>query len=102
MDQFTTAPEIRTFLALCLNPGHGIKRTPAKLAEAMPVALRDRMETHAPQLAHLRVEAERLEAAADQARQAHATALEQWIKTTAIPTSADPAAAVDQDQEAPA
>lgn len=81
MNQFTTAEGIREFLALCLNPGYGIKRTPATLAEIMPRTLRDRMEIHAPQLAELRAEAERREAAADQARQAHAAALEQWIKT---------------------
>lgn len=80
MNNFTTAEEIRAFLALCLNPGYGIKRTPAKLAEVMPLELRNRLETYVPQLTDLREEAERLEAAADQARRAHATALEAWVK----------------------
>ncbi|MFG2404210.1 hypothetical protein ACGFR8_07700 [Streptomyces brevispora] len=90
MDHLTTADEIREFLALCLNPGYGIKRAPAKLAKVMPVALRDRLETYVPQLADLREKAERLEAAADQARKAHADALEQWVKAPPHTRPAEP------------
>lgn len=79
MHQLTSVEETRAFLVLCLDPGHGIKRTPAKVAEVMPQAIRDHVEADAPRLTALRQEAERLEAAAAQARAAHATAFHRWL-----------------------
>ncbi|MEC3995229.1 hypothetical protein VSR01_17470 [Actinacidiphila sp. DG2A-62] len=78
--QFQTEEEVRDFLRLCLDPGHGVKRTPAKLTAIMPDLLRDRLEGHAPHLADLRQEAERAEAATEKARAAHAEALGAWIE----------------------
>jgi hypothetical protein len=77
--QFETREEVRDFLRLCLNPGHGVTRTPNKLVEIMPETLRERLEGYAPHLAGLRQEAERAQAATEQARAAHADALTAWL-----------------------
>jgi hypothetical protein len=77
--QFQTEEEVRDFLRLCLGPGRGIERTPAKLVEVMPEVLRDRLEFYAPELAELRAEAERLESMAAVARRAHVAAVSRWI-----------------------
>jgi hypothetical protein len=77
--KFETPKEIRDFLRLCLDPGHGIKRTPDKLAAIMPDLVRDRLEEYAPQLAELRQDAERAEGMAGEARTAYVEALSAWI-----------------------
>ncbi|NGO47294.1 hypothetical protein [Streptomyces ureilyticus] len=74
-----TEKDVRDFLRLCLDPGHGIKRTPAKLAEVMPDPLHDALVRYAPHLGELRAEADRQEAQARKARKAYADALATWI-----------------------
>lgn len=71
---------VREFLALCLDTRHGIRRTPAELAELMPGPLRDATEKYAPHLAELREAAETLEGHAAAARRVHADALAAWIR----------------------
>lgn len=85
--QLNTPEETRAFLRLCLNPGYGVSRTPAKLAKVMPPVLRDRVETFAPHLAEIRRAAESADHWATVARARHADALRDWI---------------DQDAERPA
>ncbi|MEU0275950.1 hypothetical protein [Streptomyces sp. NPDC006307] len=84
MPDLTTREDVRSFLALCLNPGYGVQRTVAKLADVMPPWLRERLDHHAPHLAQLHAEADRLQAQADQARTAYTDALAAWINN---PTS---------------
>ncbi|MFF0092765.1 hypothetical protein ACFYSF_22770 [Streptomyces canus] len=70
---------VREFLRLCLDPGHGVKRTPAQLAEVMPGALRDAVTRFAPHLAELLDEATRKEKEARRARRAYVDAFSAWI-----------------------
>ncbi|MFJ1606964.1 hypothetical protein ACIOHS_26875 [Streptomyces sp. NPDC088253] len=70
---------VRDFLRLCLDPGHGIKRTPAKLAAVMPGPLEEALMRFAPHLGDLRAEADRQEAEARKARKAYTDALAAWI-----------------------
>ncbi|MFI2434726.1 hypothetical protein [Streptomyces sp. NPDC018693] len=79
--KFDTEKDVRDFLRLCLAPGHGTERTPAKLAEVMPDPLYDALVRHAPHLGKLRAEADRQEAQARRARKAYADALAAWINT---------------------
>ncbi|GHA94164.1 hypothetical protein [Streptomyces chryseus] len=80
MPDLNTPEDTRSFLALCLDPGYGVKRTVNKLADVMPPWLRERVDQHAPHLAQLHAEADRLQAAADEARAAYAAALGDWIQ----------------------
>lgn len=75
----STECSVRDFLRLCLDPGHGIKRTPAKLAGIMPGPLEDAVMRYAPHLAELRDEANRQEKQARKARKAYTDALAAWI-----------------------
>jgi hypothetical protein len=76
---------VREFLALCLDPGHGITRTPATLAKIMPGPLGDAVHRFAPHLAGLREDAEALEQHAATAGQVYAEALAAWIKGEPTP-----------------
>ncbi|MGA5496679.1 hypothetical protein ACPCSP_20190 [Streptomyces cinereoruber] len=79
MKDLDTPEETREFLRLCLDPGHGIQRTPDKLAEIMPPQMRDQVEAFAPHLTYLRGIADMAQAGADEARAAYAGALADWI-----------------------
>ncbi|MCX4609482.1 hypothetical protein [Streptomyces mirabilis] len=70
---------VRDFLRLCLDPGRGIKRTPAKLAGIMPGPLEEALMRFAPHLGDLRTEADRQEAEARRARNVYVDALAAWI-----------------------
>lgn len=86
---------VREFLALCLDPGHGVKRTPAKLAGIMPGPLEDALLRFAPHLAQLRREVDEAEQQARAARKKYADGLEAWI--TGAPVKATfPIAGSDQ------
>jgi hypothetical protein len=74
-----TEKDVRDFLRLCLDPGHGIKRTPAKLAGIMPGPLEDALMRFAPHLGAVQAEADRQEAEARKARKAYTEALAAWI-----------------------
>lgn len=70
---------VREFLALCLDPGHGIKRTPATLAKIMPGPLGAAVDRFAPHLAQLREAADQAEQKARAARDTYTDALAAWI-----------------------
>lgn len=81
----TTAAVVRDFLALCLDPGRGIMRTPAELAKIMPGPLRDALERHAPHLAELREASDALDMHARAAHQVYAYSLDAWIRNEPCP-----------------
>lgn len=85
---------VRKFLALCLDPVHGIKRTPAKLAAVMPDEMIAAVDRYAPHLAELRQAADEAERQARAARKKYADGLAAWItsgKTPLVaPVVADP------------
>ncbi|MEW2302027.1 hypothetical protein AB0958_18975 [Streptomyces sp. NPDC006655] len=87
MAELNTPEEIRDFLRLCLNPPGRGARTPAQLAQIMPDWVRGPLHEHAPHLAALRAEAERLDEAAARAHRAHAAALAKWIEGTEPPSA---------------
>lgn len=96
--QLNTAEEVRSFLALCLDPGPGRdKRTAARVAEIMPDWLAGPLNQHAPHLAVLSAAVHQAEAAAAAARAVHAEALAAWIAGENPPTEA--ADAVHQHDE---
>lgn len=72
---------VREFLALCLDPGHGIKRTPATLAKIMPGPLGAAVDQFAPHLAALRQAADETDRQAAAARKVYTDALAAWIAT---------------------
>ncbi|WP_406178085.1 hypothetical protein [Streptomyces canus] len=77
--QYDTPEALRSFLKLCLDPGHGIQRTPEKLAEVLPEPLVRKTVEFAPHLGTLRHTAQALDEQAKQAQQAYADALAGWI-----------------------
>ncbi|MET8747233.1 hypothetical protein [Streptomyces sp. NPDC004728] len=76
---YDTPEGLRSFLALCLDPGHGIKRTPDRLAEVLPEALASKAAEFAPHLGRLRHEAKAADQRAKEAHRAYAEALASWI-----------------------
>lgn len=92
----TSANAIRAFLALCLDPGRGIKRTPAQVAKVMPAPLRDALERFAPHLADLREACDSLDEHAQDAHQIYADALDAWIRNEPRPLTETPPATPDQ------
>jgi len=94
------SPEaVRGFLALCLDPGHGIKRTPAEVAKAVrevPGPPRDALERFAPHLADLREACDSLDEHAQDAHQIYVEALDAWIRNEPRPLTETPPAAPDQ------
>ncbi|MEU2426950.1 hypothetical protein ABZ619_39060 [Streptomyces sp. NPDC007851] len=94
MPELNTPEEIRDFLRLCLNPPGRAPRTPANLAQVMPDWLYGPLHEHAPHLAALRAETERLDEAAARAHRAHAAALARWIEGTETPSA--PAGVVEE------
>ncbi|MFE3378790.1 hypothetical protein [Streptomyces anulatus] len=84
MLDLSTPDRTRQFLALCLDPGLGRKtRTLTELADVIPPWLADKVDVHAPHLAQLRTEADRLRADAAAAQAAYTTALGAWIDAAA-------------------
>ncbi|MFD0209178.1 hypothetical protein ACFVH9_08570 [Streptomyces hirsutus] len=81
----TDEKSVRDFLRLCLDPGHGIKRTPAKLTEVMPDPLYQAMVLYAPRLGRLRADADRQDKKARAARKAYADAVAAWIHDKPAP-----------------
>lgn len=77
--QYDTPAGLRNFLRLCLSPGYGVQRTPAKLAQVMPEPLARQLADHAPHLGELRAAAHRLEQQTAAAHQRYADALAAWI-----------------------
>ncbi|MFF0088231.1 hypothetical protein ACFYR1_52985 [Streptomyces canus] len=77
--QYDTPETLRSFLKLCLDPGHGIKRTPEKLAEVLPEPLVRKAVEFAPYLGTLRHAAQALDGEARKAQQVYADALAGWI-----------------------
>jgi hypothetical protein len=80
MPDLGTPEKTREFLALCLDPAARRPRTPAKLARIMPDWLRTALHGHAPHLATLHDEANRLEADAAHARTAYVKAMKAWTE----------------------
>ncbi|MGW4007894.1 hypothetical protein [Streptomyces sp. NPDC004763] len=74
-----TPDQLRDFLRLCLSPGRGIERTPAKLVEILPDPLHDELLQHAPHLRALRHRADTLSAQHQAAQQTYAQAVADWI-----------------------
>lgn len=89
----STPEAVRDFLALCLDPGHGIKRSPTTLTKITPGPLRDALVRFAPHLGELHQAAEEADRRAAAARKAYADGLAAWIKTGEQPAAADPPAA---------
>lgn len=79
---------VREFLALCLNPGRGTKRTPANLAKIMPGALGAAVDRFAPHLAQLRKAADEADRQARAARKAYTDGLAAWIASGETPPEA--------------
>jgi hypothetical protein len=77
--QYDTPDALRSFLRLCLDPGHGIKRTPVRLVEVLPEPLAAKAAEFAPHLGALRHAAQALDEQAAKARQVYADALAAWI-----------------------
>lgn len=77
--QYDTPEALRSFLRLCLEPGHGIKRSPEKLAEVLPDPLARKVAEFAPHIGGLRHAAQALDEQAKKARRAYADALTDWI-----------------------
>ncbi|MFF4036389.1 hypothetical protein ACFYZ2_42745 [Streptomyces sviceus] len=77
--QYDTPEALRSFLKLCLDPSHGIKRTPEKLAEVLPEPLVRKAAEFAPHLGTLRLAAQALAEQAKKAQQAYADAFTGWI-----------------------
>ncbi|MFI1702977.1 hypothetical protein [Streptomyces griseoruber] len=77
--QYETPEALRSFLKLCLDPGHGVKRTPVRLAEVLPEPLARKAAEFAPHLGRLRHDAEALDEQATRAHGAYAEALAAWI-----------------------
>lgn len=77
----SSATAVRKFLTLCLDPGRGIKRTPATLAKIMPGPLGAAVDQFAPHLAELRRAAEEADRQAAAARKTYADGLAAWIST---------------------
>ncbi|MGX1513967.1 hypothetical protein [Streptomyces collinus] len=80
--QFTTAPELRAFLRLCLDPGPGRdKRTPVRMTEALPAPVITALDELAPPYmrAYRRTAAD-LSHNAARMSQAYATAVLAWIR----------------------
>ncbi|MFJ7269381.1 hypothetical protein ACIQV3_22515 [Streptomyces sp. NPDC099050] len=75
-----TEVEVRAFVEMCLRT-----RTVGKLAKVMPDWLRGPVESHAPDLAELRLTAERAEAEAANARRAYTKSLGAWINSEPKP-----------------
>lgn len=86
----SNAPAVREFLALCLDPGHGIKRTPATLVKIMPGPLGAAVDRFAPHLAALRQAADEADERARTARKVYSDALATWITSGEQPAAADP------------
>ncbi|MGW3445619.1 hypothetical protein [Streptomyces sp. NPDC001076] len=83
---YETPDGLRAFLKLCLDPGHGINRTPAKLAEVLPEPLARKVAEFAPHVGGLRYFAQVLNEEVDDAQKrakdahrAYADALAAWI-----------------------
>lgn len=79
MQQYDTPERLRSFLMLCLDPGHGIKRTPDRLAKVLPEALASQADEFAPHLGRLRHEAKAADQRAKEAHRTYADALAAWI-----------------------
>lgn len=84
--QYETPEALRSFLKLCLDPGHGINRTPVRLAEVLPEPLARKVAEFSPHVGGLRHFAKAVEeqakAAQKRAKDAHrayADALAAWI-----------------------
>ncbi|WP_327415458.1 hypothetical protein [Streptomyces sp. NBC_01233] len=89
MLELHTAAQARAFLGLCLDPGPGRHtRTLDDLVRIMPPWLQDQVDGHAPHLAELRAEADRLQAALTEAQTVYATALGAWINDSSEETPA--------------
>ncbi|MER6632263.1 hypothetical protein ABT301_29285 [Streptomyces sp. NPDC000987] len=86
--QYETPEDLRSFLRLCLDPGHGIKRGPEKLAEVLPEPLARKVAEFAPHIGGLRHAAQALAEQAKQARRAYADALAAWIREEPEPAPA--------------
>jgi ribosomal protein L34E len=80
LQQYETPEALRAFLRLCLDPGHGIKRSPEKLAEVLPEPLLQKVVEFAPHLGVLRDSAVALDQQTTHAFRAYADALAAWIK----------------------
>lgn len=79
LTDYDTPEALRSFLKLCLDPGHGIKRTPVRLTEVLPEPLARKAAEFAPYLGRLRHHADALDEQATRARGAYADALAAWI-----------------------
>lgn len=84
--QYETPEALRSFLKLCLDPGHGIKRTPVRLAGVMPEPLARKVAEFSPHVGGLRhfakaveEQAKAAQKRAEDAHGAYADALAAWI-----------------------
>ncbi|MEU2265014.1 hypothetical protein ABZ568_00870 [Streptomyces olindensis] len=79
LNDYDTPDKLRAFLKLCLDPGHGIQRSPEKLAEVLPEPLLRKVVEFAPLLGVLRDSAVALDQQTTHAFRAYADALAAWI-----------------------
>jgi hypothetical protein len=77
-----TPEDVRTFLRNCLAREGRRPNTPRSLHLVMPDWLRNALHAHAPHLAALLADADRLHAAENAAHDAYAEALAAWIEDT--------------------
>jgi hypothetical protein len=93
--EFGSAEKTRAFLALCLNPGEGVRRTPLQLVQIMQPWLEEAVFDHAPHLrehmltiAEQRRRMEDAEAALHAEQAEYAEALLAWIESGEAPAPA--------------
>ncbi|MFF5668859.1 hypothetical protein ACFY8S_01765 [Streptomyces hygroscopicus] len=79
LNDYDTPEALRAFLKLCLDPGHGIRRSPEKLAEVLPEPLAGKTAEFAPHLKELRHVAQALDEQARKAFREYADALAAWV-----------------------
>ncbi|MFJ3249151.1 hypothetical protein [Streptomyces sp. NPDC086782] len=79
--EFNTPAELRDFLRICLDPGPGRdKRTPTRLADALPEPVLATLTEYAPYLGAFRNTAMELARRAEDMHNAYAAALLAWVR----------------------
>ncbi|MFE5037096.1 hypothetical protein [Streptomyces sp. NPDC056683] len=89
-----TPDDVRAFLRACLHRDGRTPNTPRSLHLVMPEWLRTALHAHAPHLATLLADANRLHNAENAAHDTYARALAEWIEDAPTPEQPAPTAVV--------